>query len=387
MDSMSLAKRLVFSEAEYRERLARVRRQMEQAEVEVLLILGPENVFYLTGHQTFGYQSYQCCVLSLYADPVLVLRFLESFNAQAFTWVAEVEIWDDHEDPTQVTARVLAARGWHQQRVGCDDAALFFPPMVRQRLGAALQGRLLSTPGLVERCRAIKSPAEIEYMRKAAVYTDLGMAAALAAVRSGASENDVAATAFAALTRAGSEYVQIQPVVTSGWRSGIPHTTYQRRILEPGDCVPIELTGTHHRYVSPLMRTAVVGRPDPKVAEMYAVCEEALAATVAAIRPGTTAGAVDDVARDIITRAGYYPSWRKRTGYSVGCSFPPDWGEGHIVSLRHRDDTPLQPGMVFHIPIALRDYAVAGVGISETVLVTDDGRQPLGRSPRELVCA
>lgn len=380
-------KHLVFPEAEYRQRLTALRREMERAAVEVLLVFSPENVYYLTGHQTFGYQSYQCCAVPLAADPLLVVRFLESFNVAHFAWVADAVIWDDHEDPAAVTARALAERGWDRLAVGCDDAALFFPPLVRARLDAALGGRLRSAPGLVERCRAVKSAAEIAYMRKAAVYTDLGMAAALAAVRSGTTENDVAAAAFDALTRAGSEYVQIQPIVTSGWRSDIPHTTYQRRTLEPSDAVPIELTGTHHRYVSPLMRTAVVGRPTPKVAEMYAVCAEALAATMAAIRPGTTAGAVDAAARRVIAGAGYYESWRKRTGYSVGCSFPPDWGEGGVASLRHGDETPLQAGMVFHLPIALRDYGVAGVALSETVLVTPDGCEPLGSTPRALVQA
>jgi Xaa-Pro dipeptidase len=380
-------KQLIFPEAEYRARLAALRQEMERADVEVLLLFSPENVYYLTGHQTFGYQSYQCCAVALAADPLLVVRFLESFNVAHFSWVSDAVIWDDHEDPAAVTARALQARGWDRARVGSDDAALFFPPLVRARLDAALGGRLRAAPGLVERCRAVKSPAEIAYMRKAAVYTDLGMTAALAAVRAGATENEVAAAAFAALTRAGSEYVQIQPVVTSGWRAGIPHTTYQRRTLEPGDAVPVELTGTHHRYVAPLMRTAVVGPPPPKVAAMYDVCAEALAATMAAIRPDTTAGAVDAAARRVIEGAGYYENWRKRTGYSVGCSFPPDWGEGGVASLRHGDPTPLAAGMVFHLPIALRDYGVAGVALSETVLVTADGCEPLGSLPRALVQA
>jgi Xaa-Pro dipeptidase len=85
-----------------------------------------------------------------------------------------------------------------------------------------------------------------------------------------------------------------------------------------------------------------------------------------------------------IARAGFEANYRKRTGYSVGVSYPPDWGEGHILSLRHGDPTPLEPGMVFHVVPALREYGRWAVGVSETVLVTPDGCEVLTNFPRRL---
>jgi len=76
--------------------------------------------------------------------------------------------------------------------------------------------------------------------------------------------------------------------------------------------------------------------------------------------------------------------FRKRTGYSVGVAFAPDWGEGHIVSLRRDDPTKLLPGMVFHMPPALRAFQRLCVGMSETVLVTDSGCEVLTHHPRSL---
>jgi Xaa-Pro dipeptidase len=147
----------------------------------------------------------------------------------------------------------------------------------------------------------------------------------------------------------------------------------------------MEITGTHHRYVAPLMRTAVMGEPGPKVLEMASLVIQGLEATMAAIRPGVTSGEVDDVCRGIMEKAGYYESFRKRTGYSVGFGFPPSWNEGHIVSLRKGDPTRLEAGMVFHLPVALRDYGVSCVGLSETVLVTDKGCEALTHYPRQLL--
>lgn len=376
---------LLFTKSEYQGRLKRLQTKMEESQIDVYLVFSPENIFYLTGHQTFGIQNYHCCIVSLDRDPINVVRFLESFNSRYFAWINDIEIYEDHELPADVTASILEKYQLLNKRIAADNASLFFPPAVFDRLNAKLDGKLLTVSGLVESCRAVKSEAELNYMRKAGIYTDIGVVAAENAVASGRTENDVAAAAFAALTAAGSEYTQLQPIVTSGWRSGIPHTTFQRRTLEPGDPVILELTGTHHRYVAPIMRTVSIGKPNESIQRMYDVCEEALAAVLNVIRAGRTSGEIDAVARNIIDEAGYLNNWRKRTGYSVGCSFPPDWGEGHIVSLRYQDPTVLEEGMVFHIPIAFRDYGIAGVGISETVIVTNSGYQQLGGTARELI--
>jgi Xaa-Pro dipeptidase len=380
-----IPRHLVFSTQEYRRRVAAVQAGMEKEGLDALLLFSPEHVFYLTGYQTFGYFTYLAAVVPQRGTPVLILRFLESFLAKHYAWVDQVEVWDDHEDPIAVTARVLRERELGgRRRIGTEDRVLSYE--ARQQLAQALpEASLQDGTRLVELVRIRKSPEELVYIRKAAEYTALGMAAGIRESAAGRTENDVAAAIFNAMTRAGSEYSPHDPIVTSGWRSGIPHSTYERRKLERDDTVLLEITGTHHRYVAPLMRTAVVGSPTPKVREMSSLVLEGLDAAIRTIRPGVTAGEVDDACRGIMERAGYYEGFRKRTGYSVGFGFPPSWNEGHIVSLRKGEQAVLQPGMVFHVPVALRDYGASTVGISETVLVTEDGREVLTEFPRELL--
>ena len=76
---------------------------------------------------------------------------------------------------------------------------------------------------------------------------------------------------------------------------------------------------------------------------------------------------------------------RIRSGYSIGISFPPDWGEGHILSLRAGEPRVLAPGMVFHLVPSLLIPGVGGFGVSDTVLVTESGCECLTQHPRELV--
>jgi Xaa-Pro dipeptidase len=69
----------------------------------------------------------------------------------------------------------------------------------------------------------------------------------------------------------------------------------------------------------------------------------------------------------------------------MGVAFAPDWGEGHIASLRAGDQMPLEPGMAFHLPPAVRLPGETVYGVSETVVVTDSGCEVLTHFPRRLI--
>jgi Xaa-Pro dipeptidase len=99
----------------------------------------------------------------------------------------------------------------------------------------------------------------------------------------------------------------------------------------------------------------------------------------AAVRVGREvlpAGVVDVAGRNARRhlRAGYSHGGTQstRSGYSVGIAFAPDWGEGHILSIQPGEQRYLEENMVFHLIPWLQVPGIAGVGISETVLVTRD---------------
>lgn len=372
---MPITRELFFPIEEYEARLATTRAAMAERGAEVLVCAAPETIFHLSGYQTFGYHNYQLVVVPLEGQPFLVLRFLESTLAARYAWMQDVVVWDDTEDPVAVTVAALKARGLDGRVVAVEETAAFLRVAHWRKLWAALP-RMTDGSGIAERARIIKSPREVEYMREAARLTDLGAAAALVACAEGASENDVAAASYDAMVRAGSEWMARDPIVTSGDRAGLPHSGFMRRRLARGDTVLIEIGATFHRYYAPLMRSAVIGTASPAVRRMADVCLEALHAAIAAIRPGATSAEVDAAARGVITRAGLWENYRKRTGYSIGIGFS-SWVEGTIASLKEDDPTVLRPGMCFHIPVAMRIYDEAGVGFSHSVHVTETGVEVL----------
>lgn len=375
---------LPFPKEEYDRRLAAVQEGMASRGVEVLLLFAPTNLFYLTGYNTIGYTNYQCLLVSADEKPVLAVRLLEQPVAKASTWLDAVFAYEDHEDPASAVLRALRETGWASRRLAAEQTSPFMSVQQYKHLEKVLGMELEDGSGIVEAVRLIKSPLELECFRAAARSTEAGMRAALGAIAEGKTENDVVAECYRNMVAAGSEFFSSGPILTSGEKSGIAHTTFHRRALQHGDAILIEIGGVWNRYTTALMRTAVVGEASEEIQRTYDACAEALDATLAAVRPGARSEEVQAACQAVIDKRGYEPNFRKRVGYSIGVGFAPGWGEGHIMDLKHHDTRELHAGMVFHVVPALRKHREFGVGVSETVAVTETGVEVLADFSREL---
>jgi Xaa-Pro dipeptidase len=372
-----------FPAKEFERRQDLARRRLEQAGHGALIVTSPENIYWLTGRQTAGYFAFQALVLSQDAPPFLLVRQLELAGALANTWLTDIHAYQDAEDPAAVLAGLLKQNGISRPALSRDG--WFVSAGFLDRLEAAIgMGRLPDGNGLVEALRAVKSARELDAIRSAATYAEAGLRAGIDACKPGTDENAVAAAMLSAAVRAGSETMAMEPLVSSGPRSGLPHMTWRRRTLESGDPIFLELAGSHARYHSALMRSVWLGRPPAEAQAMMDCAERALDAALGAMRPGVSCAAVHDAAQAVIDEAGYHDAFRKRIGYSMGVAFAPDWGEGAILSLFSNVDRVLEPGMVFHLPATLRRYGHWTVGASETVIVTNSGIDILSSLPRSL---
>lgn len=384
IDAITPGQEAAFDRAELEMRQNGARLALQAAGIDVMLVTGPENIFYLTGQQTPGYYTYQALLLPVEGEPVFVVRQLELMNLVANSFVEDIVTYGDGEDPIAATTALLAKRGLLRKRIAIDERGWFLPIAVYKALIDAL-GALSDGAGVIERLRAVKSAAEIARLETAARYVDAGMRAGLARVAEGVSDNEFVAEMMHAAISAGSEYMGMEPLASSGPRTGVPHGTWRRRKLRRGDPAFLEMAGVHDRYHAALMRSAWVGKPPEAAMTMSAVCQEALEAALGALKPGVACEDVHAACQAVIDRAGFTDAFRKRSGYSTGISFAPDWGEGAVLSLYTGVKREVEPGMAFHIPPALRVYGVFTVGVSETVVVTETGCRQLGTVPRELL--
>jgi Xaa-Pro aminopeptidase len=373
-----------FPEAEYTERLERVRRSMRDAGLDLLLVHSLPNICYLTGYQTPLSDWYHCLIVP--SAGAVTLQVCDTELARVNTYVERIEpvLWEHTDGAAEQLAHLMDAQSIRAGRIGVELRRPGLTPYLFNQLRATFPHcDFVDASTLVLGVRVVKSPREIECLRQAARYSAVGIEAAIAAIRPGVTDNALTAAASAAMIEAGSEYFSIDPIVRTGWRSGVIHANCKRQIVEPGETIFMEFGGVHQRYCAPLLRTAVIGSPSDQVRSLADQSLTTLGYLFEAIRPGRT---IDDVVRSTLSKA---PSLQGATrtrgyfGYSVGISFPPVWVE-HSLALLEGSTEVLQPNMVFHAHRSLRVPLQLSVSFSETILVTETGCEPLTRHPREL---
>ena len=375
---------LPFDLAEYRRRLSRVQEGLAARGVDAALISIPENIYYLTGFTSTGYYMYQTLILPADGEPLFVTYLEEKINVVRRSWMERCATYSVIEDPIEVTFRAVCEMGLEEGVLGIEESGFFFPIRTYKQLVEKLpRARFVDASGVVEQVRLVKSEAEIAYIRQGAKAAMAGMKAAIAAIAPGRTENDLAAEVYGATLRHGSEYPGSPPYVVSGERSGLPHGTWEGRVLREGDIIFLEHSGCVKRYSAAMMRTCFLGDPPDVVRRTADVILTGLAEAIDAIRPGATSGEVDAACRQTILDAGFC-DYTHETGYSIGVCYPPGWNESHIMNLHPGDDTVLVPNMVFHLVPSLIIPEMCGhVGFSDTVVVTESGREVLTNSEVE----
>ncbi len=378
---------LPFPVDEYQSRLDGLRARMDDWGLVAMLTTTPENITYLTGFESPGHYWWQGMVVSLIGEPTTVSRLLEISGMTALSWIEpEHNVgYRDDQDPMEVLVGTLTHMGFDRGRVGFERDGWFFTAVQQDRLFSLLpEVDWVDASGLVEEGRVVKTPREIERIAAAARTTEAGMAAGVDAVRAGVSENEVAAELMGAMVRAGSDWPSIVPFVASGERGAIGHATWSGRVVREHDTVFLEVSGCRSRYHAPMMRTVVVGDPDEDAVHAFDAVQSAFDAALAAIRPGVPAGEIDRVARQVIAHSGFGGTQASRVAYSVGIAVPPDWGEGHILSMKPGETRPLQENMTFHLLPWVQMPGKGGVGCTETIRVTANGAERITDFPREL---
>jgi len=365
---------LVFPREEYDRRLANLRTLMQERGHDAVVLAMPHDLYYLTGYQTPGYYWFQVLVVPLEKEPFMVTRLLEASNIPARTWIRISRPYDDFQNPAAILADAMREFGLDKARIGIDRDAYFFRVFEQEDFKARLPGaKFGNCTGIVEALRVVKSDLELEKMARAARTTEAGMSAGIQACAPGVSENDIAAEIYNAMLRAGSEWPAMAPFVATGWRGAVGHMTWERRVLNDVDYVFLEVAGCFNRYHTAMMRTVTIGETPQPIRDGEKVCQDAMQATMEAIKPGVPASEVDAIARRIIAEGAPNVEQAARTAYSIGIGFPPDWGEGHILSMRKGHDRPLEKNMTFHLIPWVQVPGHGGVGITETIVVTESG--------------
>ncbi|UOZ04448.1 Xaa-Pro peptidase family protein [Amycolatopsis sp. WQ 127309] len=363
--------------AALRARLDRARTAAAAADTDALLIAPGSDLRYLIGQAGGSFERLTTLVVPADGTPALVVPKLEApgyADVPADELGVELLTWVDGEDPYKLVADRLGKAG----RVAVSD---FTPALhvlaLRAALGEAEQ--TLAGP-VVRELRMRKDAAEIASLRDAGAAIDRVHARVHEWLRPGRTEAEVGADITAAIVEEGHVRADFV-IVGSGPNGASPHHDVSDRVITKGDVVVVDIGGPLPAgYNSDSTRTYSVGAPtDADVAETYAVLQRAQAASVAAVKPGVTAEAVDAAARDVITEAGFGEYFIHRTGHGIGLDVHE---EPYIIA---GNTLPLEPGMAFSVEPGIYQAGRWGARIEDIVIVTADGVESVNNRPHELV--
>jgi Xaa-Pro aminopeptidase len=371
-------------------RRQRVARLLSTLNLDALIVSHLPNVRYLTDFESSA------------ATALLTPASLELVTDTRYETVArsmhdvDVRIVGPGSPADDALAAALAEGEW--RRIGFEAARMSVARHGRvARALAAAEARtpreLLATEGVVEACRAVKDPYEIEVLREAARRLSAVAIGVLADIGPNARESEVAGRVEAGLRRAGFSGPAFDTIVASGSRSALPHARSTDRVIAAGDLVVLDFGGIYGGYCVDLTRTICLGRASDETRRVYDAVLAAQQAAIRAVAPGRPVVDVDRAARESLTTSGLGDAFVHGTGHGLGLEVHEaprvTKASGRLVSYAPgtavvADPDMLEAGMVFTIEPGAYLPGWGGVRIEDDVLVTADGCEVLTSVPRHL---
>jgi Xaa-Pro aminopeptidase len=355
------------------ERLDALVRRLPDAGVDALAVSHPANIRYLS-----GFSGSAGLLLVSSAGALLITDF--RYDTQSREEVGSLaRIVIDGSGPWERLVKLLSDYPTVRS-VGFESHALTVRDAGRLAGEDARAWRFQPTTDLVEGLRLAKAPEEVEAIRVAGCAATGALEEAVAGIRPGQTELEVAALLEAALRRHGAEDYAFPTIVASGPRAALPHARTSARVIAPGDFLLLDFGAVVDGYVSDLTRTFVVGGvPTERQREVHALVEQAQRAALDGIRAGMRGREADALARDPITAAGHGPAFGHSLGHGIGL-------EVHEAPrLARTVEEPLPVGAVVTIEPGVYYSDWGGVRIEDDVALGATGATLLTQFPRDLL--
>lgn len=384
---------------EYRRRYARLSTLMEQQELDVLVLTQEEAVRYLSGYNSvvWAVGRWLPTVLVAARDPrqaVLIAAQFDAGCAAGTSWVAQVDTYHDAEELPAKVAGHLAAIGAGPGRVGLElspGSFMALPQQVVTAITTSLAAPPRDASRIISAVRMVKSPLEVERVRRSVGAAVAGYRAGLEAAAAGMTEKELVAiissTMYRNGTTAGTKPLFVN-CVSGRTRYPLVDSPASDNVIADGDIVFVDGGGAADGYVSDILRLIGVGRLRAEDERYARVAAEATRSMIDVARPGVRVSQLITVAADHVASAGLTEQVGEIAGHGIGLEL---W-ERPLIKVHEDpdDDVSLRPGMVLCLePILAPAHPAGGLAgifvFEQQVLVTAGGCEVLsGELPAEL---
>lgn len=392
---------LAFTRGEYKSRLLKVRQRMERDGIDVLWLMAPESLYYISGYKCEWYQAQSpkqwpaTSGIAIHRDHDKFIMFdtpSEKIMCRFVTCTDDLRIFPitERRDGIGFIIDELKAEGWLSGSVGMELHSYRPNPAISARFRAAFEGADMTVKDgsdILRDIRWIKSDQEITYMEEAAVITDIGMSAARDAIRPGVTELEVYGEMINAMSKAGGENPSITLPVLSGAKANTGHSLASRRIIQQGEQVNVDVCGVYNRYHANAARAFYVGEPPKKVADFHAKSSGVFEVIEDILRPGLPVSELVTCTRAYYDQMEIWSDAGWVGGYELGIGFPPDWVGNFVYEMSDTDsDRIFEPNTVVNFESQFFSPDMAGITYYiDTLMFKKDGALLPCTSPRELV--
>ena len=388
--------KLDFTRDEFSQRITNTRAAMQERDIDLLILTDPSNMNWLTGYDGWSFYVHQCVVLGLTGEPIWYGRGQDANGALRTCFMDPTNIigYPDHyvqsteRHPMDYLSGQLSDRKLDRGTIGVEMDNYWFTAAAFASLQQNLpNAKFVNANALVNWQRAVKSETELDYMRIAGRIVERMHERIFEKVEPGIRKCDLVADIYDAALRydpgigGGGDYPALVPLLPSGSDTAAPHLTWDDEPMKSGEGTFYEIAGVYRRYHCPLSRTVFLGKPTQTFLDAEKAVLEGMEAGLDAAKEGNLC---EDIANAFFGVLKKYDIVKdSRTGYPIGVSYPPDWGE-RTFSLRPGDKTVLRENMTLHFMTGLwmEDW---GIEITESIRITQTGHECLADVPRKMV--
>ena len=335
-------------------------------------IYNPSNMFYLTE----GYTGEGAVFISG-KRRVIVTDFRYTEQAEKQSPAFEVVMTQRGMSHVQWIAKLVEEEGVTCLRYEDDYLTVKQFEGLRKAVGEAVAYEPVERAP--EYLRQFKTEAEIACIRKACEITSKAFEMVLPRIREGMTEKELQIELDLIQLQLGAQCNSFDTIIASGENGSLPHAIPGQRKLQKGDMITMDFGCKFGGYCSDMTRTVALGEPSEQMKHVYEVVLAAQEMTEKAVKPGITGGELDKIARDYIYEAGF----EGRFGHGLGHSLGIDIHEDPRAGMGSTDK--LVPGTLITVEPGIYLPGVGGVRVENTVLVTEDGYEPLTTAPKHLI--
>lgn len=343
-----------------------LRKKFQQLNVDGILVTDFLNVKYLTG---FTGSSGYAVITKTNAVFVTDFRYQEQAKHEVKGFKIKIERGDRAKEVKDLVDEYGA------RKLGFEDHNVtfgFYNKLLKKKI------RLKPLNTTVESMRIVKSPDEIQYIRKAASRAERAFIKLQTYIKPGITERKLALKLEELLKEEGCKTLPFGVIVASGFLSALPHASPTNKVIKKGDFIVFDWGGEYEGYYSDMTRTIVVkGKDTAKQKEIYSIVLEAQKKAFETVQPDIKAAAIDRAARNYIKQKGYDEYFGHGTGHGVGLAVH----ERPYISWRSKD--VLKENMVFTVEPGIYLPHFGGVRIEDMVFVTKSGAEVLTSLPKK----